>query len=450
MRVALVQPCIGRRPGERYLRTWQMEPLALAMLAGLTPPGVTLSLHDDRLEAIPFDAPVDLVAIPVETYTARRAYQIASAYRARGVPVVMGGFHAMLRPDEVARHAESVLVGEAEGLWPRVLDDWRHGRGERIYRAEGRPVLGPARPDRSIFRGKRYLPIGLVEAGRGCPYRCEFCAVHSAYGPSRSPRPLDAVLADVRAASAERRLLFLVDDNVGADLVAGKELLRALAPLRARWVSQCSIQAALDEEWVALLAASGCQGVLIGFESLDPGTLATMAKGFNARASYARALANLRRHRIAVYGTFVHGYDGDTAESLAASVAFAREERLFLAAFAHLMPFPGTPLYRRLEGEGRLLFERWWLDPAYRFGQLAYRPARMAPEEVRRACLAARREFFSWRSIAARAAEPANRRSPFFALTFLAANALHRQELSQRDGHALGDAAFAGPLLEAA
>jgi radical SAM superfamily enzyme YgiQ (UPF0313 family) len=450
VRVALVQPCIGRRPGERYLRTWQMEPLALATLAGLTPPGVTLTLHDDRLEELPYDAPVDLVAMPVETYTARRAYQIASAYRARGVPVVMGGFHAMLRPDEVARHAESVLVGEAEGLWPRVLDDWRHGRGERVYRAEGRPVLGPSRPDRTIFRGKRYLPIGLVEAGRGCPFRCEFCAVHSAYGPSRSPRPLDAVLADVAAAQAERRLLFLVDDNVGADLAAGKDLLRALAPLRARWVSQCSIQAALDEEWVDLLAASGCQGVLIGFESLDPATLATMAKGFNARASYARALANLRRRRIAVYGTFVHGYDGDGPESLAASVAFAREERLFLAAFAHVMPFPGTPLYRRLEAEGRLLFDRWWLDPAYRFGQVAYRPARLSPDEVRRGCLAARREFFSWRSIAARAAEPANRRSLSFALTYLAANALHRKELTQRDGHALGDASFRGPLVEAA
>lgn len=450
MRLTLVQPCVGRRPGEAYLRTWQMEPLSLAVLAGLTPPGVEVVLHDDRMEPIPFDAPTDLVAITVETYTARRAYQIASAYRARGVPVVMGGFHAMLQPDEVARHADSVLVGEAEELWPRVLDDWRHGRGERIYRAAARPRLGAVRPDRRIFRGKRYLPIGLVEAGRGCPYHCEFCAVHSAYGASRSPRPLDAVLADVVAARAERRLLFLVDDNVGSDLVEAKTLLRALAEVRAPWFSQCSIQAAHDEEFVALLAAAGCQGVLIGFETMDRDVLRSMGKSFNGPREYASALANLRRHRIAVYGTFVHGYDQDTRESLAASVAFAREERLFLAAFAHLMPFPGTPLYRRLEQEGRLLFERWWLDPEYRFGRVAFRPARMAPEDVREACLEARRAFFSWASIARRAVEPAHRRSPLMSFAYLFANVLHRAELSQRDGHALGDVTVTGPLLEAA
>jgi radical SAM superfamily enzyme YgiQ (UPF0313 family) len=450
MRVSLVQPCIGRRPGERYLRTWQMEPLSLAVLAALTPPDVEVVLHDDRMEPIPFDAPTDLVAIPVETYTARRAYQIASAYRARGVPVVMGGFHAMLEPDEVARYADSTLVGEAEDLWPRVVDDWRHGRGERIYRAAARPRLGAVRPDRRIFRGKRYLPIGLVEAGRGCPYRCEFCAVHSAYGPSRSPRPLDAVLADVVAARAERRVLFFVDDNVGADLAEGKALLRALATVRAPWVSQCSIQAAQDEEFVALLAAGGCQGVLIGFETLDDGVLRAMGKGFNGRARYAAALANLRRHRIAVYGTFVLGYDADTRDSLAPSVAFAHEERLFLAAFAHLTPFPGTPLYRRLAAEGRLLFDRWWLDPAYRFGQVAYRPARMSPGDVREACLAARRAFYGWGSIARRALAPANHRSALMTFGYLFANGLHRAELSQRDGHALGDVTFAAPLLEAA
>ena len=262
LRLTLVQPCIGRRPGERYLRTWQMEPLPLAVLAGLTPPGVELRVADDRFEPIPYDAPTDLVAISVETYTARRAYQIASEFRRRGVPVVMGGFHAMLAPDEVARHAESVVVGEAEALWPRVLDDWRHGRGERIYRAAERPTLAGARPDRRVFRGKRYLPIGLVEAGRGCPYHCEFCAIHSAYGQSRSPRPVDAVVQDVLAASAERRLVFIVDDNLGADVAASRELLDALARHRRPWVTQCSIQGALDEDWAARMAAAGCVGVL--------------------------------------------------------------------------------------------------------------------------------------------------------------------------------------------
>jgi radical SAM superfamily enzyme YgiQ (UPF0313 family) len=447
VRLKLVQPCIGRRPGERYLRTWQMEPLPLAMLAGLTPAGVTVSLADDRLEAIPYDEPTDLVAISVETYTARRAYQIASEYRRRGVPVVMGGFHAMLLPEEVARHAESVVVGEAEGIWPEVIDDWRHGAGKKLYRAPGRPSLGSARPDRTLFQGRRYLPVGLVESGRGCPYHCEFCAIHSAYGPSRSQRPVDAVVADVLAASVERRLTFIVDDNLGANPGAATELLDALARHRRPWVTQCSIQGALDDDWAARLAAAGCVGVLIGFESLDPSILRAMGKTFNAPELYRQAVRTLRRHGIVVYGTFVLGYDGDGPRTLDDAVDFAEEERLFLAAFAPLMPFPGTPLYRRLEAEGRLLFDRWWLDPGYRFGQVNYRPAGLTPAEIREACLAARRRFYSLRSIAART--PANLTSATMGLGFLFANLLHRKEISQRDGHALGDATWSGTLLEA-
>src|SRR5262245_35597047 len=148
MRVTLIHPCIGRRRGDRsYIRTWQMEPLPAATLAGLTPRDIELRFYDDRMEKIPFDEPTDLVAISVETYTAKRAYQIASEYRRRRVPVVMGGFHAALCPDEVARHAEAVVCGEAELLWPRVLDDARHGRLEKFYRQPERPSLAALKPD---------------------------------------------------------------------------------------------------------------------------------------------------------------------------------------------------------------------------------------------------------------------------------------------------------------
>ena len=135
MRVTLIHPCIGRRPGERYIRSWQMEPLPPATIAGLTPRDVEIRFYDDRMETIPYDEPTDLVAMSIETYTARRAYQIASEYRRRRVPVVMGGFHATLCPDEASQYAEAVVVGEAEELWPRVVDDARRGRMERLYRA---------------------------------------------------------------------------------------------------------------------------------------------------------------------------------------------------------------------------------------------------------------------------------------------------------------------------
>ena len=210
-RVTLIHPCVGRQPGQSYIRTWQMEPLPAASIAGLTPRDVEVRFYDDRMEAIPFDEPTDLVAISVETYTAKRAYQIASEYRRRRVPVVMGGFHATLCPDEVARYAEAVVIGEAEALWPRVIDDARHGRTREILpcRRTG-PRSRSSAPTAPIFRGKRYLPIGLVEAGRGCHFKCEFCAVQS--DVRRTPRPggrSTEILAELRAAQGPEAYLLL-------------------------------------------------------------------------------------------------------------------------------------------------------------------------------------------------------------------------------------------------
>jgi radical SAM superfamily enzyme YgiQ (UPF0313 family) len=450
MRLTIVYPCVGRRVGQRYIRTWQMEPLPAATLAGLTPADVEVSFHDDRLEAIPFDAPADLVAISVETYTARRAYQIASEYRRRRVPVVMGGFHPSLCPDEVARHAEAVVVGEAETLWPRVIDDARHGRLEKFYRAEGRTRLDRMRPDRSIFRGKRYLPIALVEAGRGCPLTCEFCAVQTVFGASRTPRPVERVVEELRGLGASSRLVFFVDDNVTADVRAAKELCRALVPLRIRWVSQAAITAAHDEELLDLMVRSGCQGLLIGFESLDEENLAAMNKRFNAgRGGFDAALANLRRHRLRVYGTFVFGYDRDTAESFAPTVEFATRHAFYIAAFNHLTPFPGTPLYGRLAAEGRLLYEAWWLDDGYSYNRIPFRPCGMPAEELQRACLAARRAFYSWPNILRRGWNAVNRADVFMWRNFYPINAMHRRDVRLRDHYPLGDEGWTGTLLPA-
>jgi len=448
MRLTLIHPCIGRRRGERYIRSWQMEPLPPATVAGLTPAGVDVRFYDDRMEAIPYDEPTDLVALSVETYTAKRAYQIASAYRRRGVPVVMGGFHATLCPDEVACYAEAVVVGEAETVWPEVIDDARHGRLRRRYQAAARPSLAQVRPDRRIFAGKRYLPIGLVEAGRGCHFRCDFCAVQAMFGHTQTRRPIDGVLAEVAALRQTRRLFFFVDDNITSNLAQAKEWLRALAPLGIRWVGQSSINAAHDEEFLDLLVKSGCQGVLIGFESLDPEALSAMNKGFNTmRGGYQVALANLRRHRLRLYGTFIFGYDTDTAESFARAVDFALAHRFYIAAFNHLTPFPGTPLYRRLTEEGRLRFDAWWLDDRYRYNMVPFEPARMSPTELQRHCLEARRAFYGWWNIGRRGLDPVNRADPFMFRNFFPINTMLRVDTDRRDGYPLGDDAWPEPLL---
>jgi len=449
MRLALIYPGMGKRPGQRYLRSWQMEPLPSAALAGLTPPDVHVRFHDDRMEPIPYDDPVDLVAISVETYTARRAYQIASEYRARSVPVVMGGFHATLCPDEVARYAEAVVEGEAEAVWPQLIDDFRHGCLQPRYAAADRPGLAGVRYDRSIFAGRRYLPVGLVETGRGCRFRCEFCAVQSFFAASHRARPIDHVVAEIRARRDQVRLFFFIDDNFAADIGAAKELLRALVPLRIRWVTQMSINAAHDEEFLQLLRDSGCQGVLIGLESLEPGNLRQMNKSFNTtRGGYQAAVANLRRHGIRIYATFVFGYDQDTPQSAQESADFAIEQRFFITAFNHLTPFPGTPLYERLLREGRFTHPQWWLDETYSYNVVPFRPRGMSAAELREACLDARHRFYRASSILRRGFDRVNGAGLFMFSNFFLINWMHRREIGVRDHHPLGDPSWNRPLLQ--
>lgn len=450
--LTIVHPCVGRRKESRtYMHTWKMEALPAALISALTPPDVTRSFWDDRFEVIPFDRPTDLVAISIETYTAKRCYQIASEYRARGVPVVMGGFHATLCPDEVARYADSVVIGEAESVFPELLDDYRHGAPKKIYRASGRPDPSQVQPDRSIFHKKRYLPIRLVEFARGCKFRCEFCAVQSFHNATQTHRRIDHVLSELCRVRRPGQIVFFIDDNMTSDIEAAKELMRAMIPLGIRWVSQSAIELAFDDEALELAKRSGCQLMLVGFESLNPATLRQMKKGFNTRNGGApAALERLRAHGLRTYGTFVFGYDHDTEETFETTLQFAQTHGLFISAFNHITPFPGTPLYTRLRTEGRLLMDPWWLDDRYRYGMVPFQPKSMSPERLADLCLSARKRFYGWSSIGRRLGKWVNLRDPRMAAYFVLVNALHQVDIGTRHGLPLGDAGHHVELREAA
>ena len=449
-RVTIVHPCVGRFVGmKRYIRTWKMEPIPAAMIAALIPPDVEKCFYDDQLEAIPYDEPTDLVAISVETYTAKRAYQIASEYRSRGVPVVMGGFHATLCPEEVMQYCESIVLGEAETLFPEVVDDYRHGRPQHRYESSTRPSL-VVNPDRSIFQGKKYLPIRLVEFARGCRFKCDFCAIQSYFDATHNHRPVDRVIEEIHQVRRRGQMVFFIDDNITSSLDEAKELMRALIPLKLRWVSQSAINVAYDEEALDLMKRSGCQGMLVGFESLEPNTLKQMNKGFNLMGGGARqALANFRRHGLRIYGTFIFGYDHDTVDTFDTTVEFAKQEGMFIAAFNHITPFPGTPLYLRMKAEGRLLSDAWWLDDRYRYNMIPFQPKQMSPQELAERCVLARRSFYCWSSILRRAAKRVNFRSPFMLLNFLVINAMHQWDIEGRNGLPLGDENWRGSIVPA-
>jgi radical SAM superfamily enzyme YgiQ (UPF0313 family) len=449
-RVTIIHPCVGRHVGmKRYIRTWEMEPLSAATIAALLPPDVQRRFYDDRLESIPLDEPTDLVANSVETYTARRAYQIASEYRRRGVPVLMGGFHATLCPEEVLQYCEAIVIGEAETVLQEVVDDFRHGRNEVVYRSPDRPGRTIS-PDRSIFAGKKYLPIRLVEFARGCRFKCDFCAVQSFFSSTHSHRSIDDVLSEVSQTRRRGQMFFFIDDNLTSNLQQAKEMMRALIPHKIRWVSQTAINVAYDEEALSLMRQSGCQGVLVGFESLDPTALKQMNKGFNLmRGGPVEAMKNFRRYGLRIYGTFIFGYDHDTEATFRQAMDFAKNEGLFIAAFNHITPFPGTPLYNRMRDEGRLLYDAWWNDDRYRYNMIPFQPTQMSANELADRCVAARREFYSWRSIARRGTHRANFRDPWMLMNFLAINAMHQRDVRGRNGLPLGDLNWHGKLTRA-
>lgn len=450
MRLIFVQPAVGHRKQGSYLKGWQMEPLPLATLAGLTPPEVEIVCFDDRLEPVDFNCPADAVLLTVETYNARRSYEIASEYRKRGVPVICGGFHATLNPEEVADYAEAVVVGEAEALWPELLDDLAHKTLKKYYRAAAPPQLNSRAPlpNRKIYADKRYLPINLLEGGRGCGNSCDFCSIQSFFGPSYRKRPVDAVLAELRTLPPGS-LKFFVDDNFTANLDEVKELLKLMIPLKQRWVTQMSIHAAHDEELLALLHRAGCQAVLIGLESLNPDTLRSMKKSFNSMGGgYESALRNLRRHKIRLYATFVFGYDSDTLESFDRVLDFALGQEFYVAAFSHLMPFPGTPLYKRLAEEERLVYPAWWLDKDYRFSQVPFLPKNMDRHELSLRCMDLRRRFYTIPNILRRI-NAWNCGNLFLGRYFLPVNLLQKREAAKRLDFPLGDENWNGTLIKA-
>jgi radical SAM superfamily enzyme YgiQ (UPF0313 family) len=436
MRVTFIQPKVGAKPGEPYPKTWQMEPLWAAALSALTPRHIERDFLDDRLEPIPVEHPTGLAAISVETYTARRAYQIAGGFRARGVPVVLGGFHATLVPDEAACHADAVVVGQAESVWAGLLDDLSRGRLKSRYNGSAGSQWIAPQPDRALYAAHNYGRLRLVETSRGCVHQCEFCSIASFYERRFVARPVAEVVVDIRRCGA--RLVFFVDDNLVAAPERLRELCEALMPLRIHWLGQIGIRVTEDESLLRLLRRSGCAGVLIGFESLNGANLSAMNKPVSGAARYEEALARLRRHGLSVYGTFVFGYDADTEAGFQETLEFAVRHGFFFAAFNHLVPFPGTPLHARLRGEGRLLHGDWWLADGYRFGDVAFRPARMSADALSGLCSEYRRRFYSWSSVCARMEFQANLNHPLKALAYFQQNLLAGAEVKRRLGLPLG------------
>ncbi len=433
MKVTFIRPCIGRpEPGK--FEKGAIEPLTLAVLGALTPPGIEVEMFDDRVEAVPFDRPTDLVAITTESFTVARAYQIAAEYRSRGVPVVLGGMHASLLPAEAAGHADAVVVGDAEPVWAQVLADAARGKLKKRYKGVPAPPQSGVFPRRDLFAGKRYLPVSLVQFSRGCPHACTFCAPAVYFSRRQVFRAIDEVVREI--AGQKLKTILFVDDNLTANRSAATELFREITPLKVRWASQGGLDMAEDPAFMDLMMKSGCAGHLLGIESLEPETLAAMGKVKNLGVDYARRFEVFRDFGMQLWAAFTIGHDTDTPESIARLCDWAIERRFAFAAFNILMPYPATPFYKQLAREKRHLFDgRWWNHPDYRYNHAAYVPARMTADELTAACFDAWERFYAWPAIARRALDfKTHLSSPFkFGVYALYNYVFHREMFLMQD-----------------
>ena len=407
LRIALLMPRgpLYRHRGGIWKRSLRYAPLTLTTLASLIPDEINaeVTLVDEGIGDIDLELNADLIGISAITGTAPRAYELADHFRQRGVPVVLGGVHPTLMPEEAAGHADSVVVGYAEDSWPELLHDFVGGHmRDRYDQAPSLSLADRPLPRRDLLPSARFAQVHTIEATRGCIHRCEFCVVPAAWGRPIQ-YPVERIIADIKQ-MAPKRLIFL-DLNLIADRNYAIELFTALIPLGITWGGLATTLLADDDELLDLIARSGCRGLLIGFESVNRRTLVNIRKAFNTRLSVTEVMRRMHERNIAVMGCFVFGFDADTVETFDEVTEVAIDANIDLPRYAIQTPFPATALYHRLKREGRILTEDWTL---YDGQHVVFQPHNMTPEELLRGTERAWKQTYSWRSIARRLSRARN------------------------------------------
>jgi len=379
--------------------------LTLTTLAALTPPDIEVKITDENVEPIDFEEDVDLVGVTGMVMHASRAYQIAQRFRQRGIPVVMGGPHASSLPFEAKEYVDAVVIGEAENVWKGLIEDLKKGFLKPFYKAgafcsmEGIP---PPRLD--LLQKKAYMTVNCVQTTRGCPHQCDFCYVTHFFGKTYRCRPVDEVIEEVRRLEGE--FLVFIDDNIAGNRHYAKELFTRLRPLKKKWASQASLTLTRDPELLRLAAESGCVSLFVGIESLSSENLKDVNKSFNRTNQFEEAIKALHDHDIMIVAGFIFGLDHDDEGVFERTLRFCERNRIELPSLFLLTPLPGTPLFQRIESEGRLLHKDW---TKYNGATVVFKPKLMTEETLQRGFNWVCKEAYSWSSILKRVFHPQQR-----------------------------------------
>jgi len=414
----LLNPFYPKDPRASYGKHVLTPTLALTSIAGATPPQWDVQYWDESLlqGPPPSDPPPQVVGITVHLTFARRAYELAAWYRAQGSLVILGGLHVLSCPDEAQQHADAIAIGDGVQLWPGILEDIEADRLRPRYEGDfSRPYTLDPPPRRAILPRASFLTTTSVIATRGCHNRCGFCylSTDGLHMPYRM-RAVEQVVSEI-VADGQPYCVF-VDNNLGSRPDYLRRLCAALRPLEIIWSAAVTIDVTDDPTLVRDMALGGCTGVFVGFESLNGGNLTAARKRTPLPEDYARRVAILHRYGIQVNGSFVLGFDHDEPDVFERTVEWIEANRLECATFHILTPYPGTPLFRQLEAEGRILHRDW---DRYDTAHVVFQPKHMSCEQLDAGYAWCYEKLFSHRSIWRRRPADANAVLAYLGMSYL-------------------------------
>ncbi len=418
LNITLIFAKANLRRGTR-IKHFMVPPHSLQLISALTPPEHQVNIVDEYHHRADPELQADLIGIGVWTASAKRAYELADHYRKRGIPVVLGGPHITVCPQEAMEHADAVVVGEAESVWGQVVQDAETHKLQPVYYGKALPLDRTPFPDWSAIRSDDYIIQSSVSTSRGCVRRCDFCYESCRPKPNFRQRPLAHVLKELDERPFP--VIALIDNDLMSNKRYAKELLQALIHRKCYWLGMTSINTADDEELLDLMAESGCRTLFVGFESVVPESLQEVHKGCNRVDNYLRNIQRIHDRGIMVNGSFVFGFDHDDEDVFDRTVNFGIEAQLETATFTILTPYPGTTLHQRLEKEGRICDHAW---SHYDTTRVVFTPARMSLETLEAGYFRAYKKFYAWQAIIHRC----RRSEPGFAKRFFLNIAYKRVE----------------------
>lgn len=402
MKILLIQPSgtVHRHRVGNFPKSLRYAPLTMTTLAALVPPELDIEVEvcDEGAQLLDFEARPDLIGITLITGTSPRGYAIADHFRRRGIPVVLGGVHTTLMPNEAAQHADCIVVGFGEETWPQLLRDFSKGKMQKKYVGLKAPSLvNYPIARRDLLKKESYITTSTIWATRGCLNDCDFCSIPATWGKNFYMRPVDEVVAE--AAALPGKEFVLLDPSPMEDPPYAKKLFRELKKINKHWFGLSTTKIGEDPELMKIVGDSGCKGLLIGFESVDQMSIGSIQKDHNSVNFYVDLVKRMHDHGMGVQACFVFGLDDDKPDIFKRTVDFCDKAYVDLPRFSTYTPFPNTGAYRKLSAENRIISSNWSL---YDVEHIVIKPKGMSVEQLQKGLLWAWNHAYRLPSIAKR------------------------------------------------